>query len=34
MRFVFPWLVEIRSQSCLPEGMHVALQLVAFLVLL
>ena len=34
MRFVFPWLVEIGSQFCLPEERHVALQLLAFLVFL
>ena len=34
IRFVFPWPVEIRSQFHLPEEMHVALQLVAFLVFL
>ena len=34
MRLVFPWLVEIRSQFCLPEERHVVLQLVAFLIFL
>ena len=33
IRLVFSWLVEIRSQFCLPEERHVALQLVVFLVL-
>ena len=34
MRFVFSWLVEIRSRFCLLEERHVALQLVVFLVFL
>ena len=32
MRLVFPGLVEIRGQFCLPEERHEVLQLVAFLI--